>query len=57
VGKTGVPQFSDDPQAVVDDLLVDLGFAELDRAVEELGDKQVLPFRRDLHEPVRGRAR
>jgi hypothetical protein len=49
--------FADDSQPVVDDLVpgvgLDLGFAELGGAVEELGDQQVLPLRCQLHETVR----
>ena len=44
VGQAGVPQLSDDAQAVVDDLGVDLGLAELGGTVEELRDQQVLPL-------------
>ena len=36
--------------------VVDLGLAELDGAVEELGDQQVLPLRGELDEAVRLRA-
>jgi hypothetical protein len=57
VGQPGVPQLADDSQPVVDDLVpglgIDLGFAELGGAVEELGDQQVLPFWCQLHEAVR----
>jgi hypothetical protein len=44
VGQPRVPQLADDSQPIVDDLLVDLRIAKLDRAVEELGDQQVLPL-------------
>jgi hypothetical protein len=44
VGQPGVPQPPDDPKAVVDHGLVDLGLAQLHGAVEELGDQQVLPL-------------
>ena len=57
MGQPGVPQLADDPQAVVDDpvlnLGLDLGLAQLGSAVEELGDQQVLPLRGQLHEAVR----
>ena len=56
VGQAGVPQPPDDPQAVVDHAIGDLGLAQLHRPVEELGDQQVLPFGGELHEPERGRA-
>ena len=39
-------------QAVVDHLVGDLGLAELDRAGEELGDQQVLPFGGELDHAV-----
>ena len=35
--------------------VVDVGLADLDGAVEELGDQQVLPLRGDLHDPERVR--
>jgi hypothetical protein len=55
VGQAGVPQLADDPQAVVDDLVVDLGLAQLGRAVEELGDQQVLTLGGQLHDPIGAR--
>jgi hypothetical protein len=54
--QASVPQPPDDRKAVVDDLLVDGGLAQLDRSVEELGDQQVLPVWGELHKPVRDRA-
>ena len=42
-------------QPLVDDRVVDLGLADLDRIFEELGDQQVLSLGRDLHDAV-GRA-
>ena len=59
MGQPGVPQGADERQPVVHDPLVDLGVAELDRMIEELGDEQVLPFGGQLHEavgPRRGQA-
>ena len=44
------------PEAVVDHRLVDLGLAQLHRAVEELGDQQVLAVGGQLDEPVGPRA-
>ena len=58
----GVPQLADDSEAVVDDRvadlgLADLGLAKLGGAVEELGEKQVLPLRGQLHEAIWRRGR
>jgi hypothetical protein len=55
VGQAGVPQLADDAQALVDDLLVHLGLAELLGAVEELEGDQVLALRGQLDDPVGGR--
>ena len=52
VGQPGLPELADDLEAVVDDLVVDLGLAELGGAVEELGDQQVLAFGGELDHPV-----
>jgi hypothetical protein len=52
VGQPSLPELADDAQAVVDHLLVDLGLAQLGRAVEELGDQQVLPLGGELHHAV-----
>jgi hypothetical protein len=52
VGQPGLPEPADDLEAVVDDALVDLGLAQLDRAVEELGDQQVLAFGGELDHAV-----
>jgi hypothetical protein len=57
VGQTGVPEAADDLEAVIDDPLVDLGVAQLDRAVEELGDQHVLAVGGELDEAERRRAR
>ena len=47
----------DQQQPLVDHLVVDVGVADLDGAVEELGDDQVLALGRDLDDAVRpGRA-
>ena len=52
-----VPQLPDQPQPLVDHFVADVGVADLDGALEELGDDQVLTLRSDLHDPVRpGRA-
>ena len=50
--RPGLPQLADDRQAVVDHILVDLGLAQLDRAVEELRHQQVLPLRGELDHAV-----
>jgi hypothetical protein len=39
VDQPGLPELADDLEAVVDDLIGDLGFAEFDRVGEELGDQ------------------
>ena len=52
VRQPGVPQLANDPQAVVDDAVVDFGVAELYRAIEELGHQQVLPVWRELDKAV-----
>src|SRR4029077_12673032 len=52
VGQPCVPQLADHRQTVVDDRVVDVGFAELNGAVEELGDQQVFALRGELHEAV-----
>jgi hypothetical protein len=39
VGQPGLPGLADDLEAVVDDLIGDLGFAEFHRVGEELGDQ------------------
>jgi hypothetical protein len=44
VGQPGLPELADDLEAVVDDLIGDLGFAEFHRVGEELGDQEVLAF-------------
>jgi hypothetical protein len=56
-GQPRVPQPAHDPQAVVDDLDVDLGLAELGGAGQELGDQQVLAFGSQLDIAERCRAR
>ena len=53
VGEPGVPQPADSGQALVDDLVVDLGVADLDGAVEELGDEQVLALGGQLDDAQR----
>ena len=40
-------------ERLVDERVVDLGVAELDRALEELGHQHVLPLGRELDEAVR----
>ena len=57
VGEPGVPEPADERQALVDDLVVDLGVADLDGAVEELGDEQVLALGRQLDDAERRRGR
>ena len=54
VGEPGVPQPAHEREALVDDLVVDLGVADLDGAVEELGDEQVLALGRQLDDAERG---
>ncbi len=44
-------------EALVDDVVVDLGVADLGGAVDELGHQQVLPLRGDLHDAERARHR
>ena len=53
VGETGVPQDADDVKSLVDQPVVDVGVAELDGVVEELGDEHVLAFGCQLDEAVR----
>ena len=57
VGEPGVPQPAYECEALVDDLVVDLGVADLDRAIEELGDEHVLTLRRQLDDSQRRRRR
>ena len=57
VGEAGVPEPADEREALVDDLVVDLGVADLDGAVEELGDEQVLALGRQLDDAERRRGR
>ena len=57
VREPGVPELADEREALVDDLVVDLGVADLLRVVEELGDEQVLARRRELDDAVRLRGR
>jgi hypothetical protein len=52
VGDPRVPQRADQLQPLVDHLVVDVGAADFHRAVEELGDQQVLPLRGDLDDAV-----
>ena len=59
VGDTGIPQLADQGKPFVDDLIVDLGVADLLGTVEELGDEQVLALGGqldDAHGPRRGQA-
>ena len=55
VGEAGVPQPADERQALVDDVVVDLGVADLLGAVEELGDEQVLALGGQLDDAARAR--
>jgi hypothetical protein len=48
---------ADDPQPLVDQVVVDVDIADLAPAVEELGHEQVLALRGDLDDPVRRRHR
>ena len=57
MGDAGVPQLADQREALVDDLVVDLGVADLDGAVEELGDEHVLALGRQLDDADRLRRR
>ena len=52
-----VPELADQLKPLGDHLIADIGVADLDGAVEELGDDHVLALGGDLHDPVRpGRA-
>ena len=42
MGDAGIPELADEGKAFVDDLVVDLGVADLLGAIEELRDEQVL---------------
>ena len=53
VGEPGVPEPTHERQALVDDLIVDLGVADLDGAVEELGDEHVLTLGCQFDDPQR----
>ena len=57
VGDAGVPQLADESEPFVDDLVVDLGVADLLGAVEELGDEQVLAVGGQLDDAHRSRRR
>jgi hypothetical protein len=57
MGQAGLPELADDPQALVDEVVVDLDLTDLVRADKELGDEQVLALRSDLDDPVRWRHR
>ena len=57
VREPGVPELADQHEPFVDDVVVDLGVADLLRAVEELGDEQVLAGRRHLDDAVGRRGR
>ncbi|MGD0937947.1 MAG: hypothetical protein ABR922_25680 [Streptosporangiaceae bacterium] len=52
VGDPRVPQRADQQQSLADQLVVEVGAADFHRAVEVLGDQQVLPFGGDLHDAV-----
>ena len=54
VGQPGLPQAAHEREALVDDLVVDVGVADLDGPVEELGDEEVLALGRQLDDPERG---
>ena len=53
VGEAVVPHTTHQCQALVDDRIVDLGLADLDGAIEELGDQQVLAFGGELDDADR----
>ena len=53
VGQARVPELADQRQALVDDVVVDRGVTDLLRAVEELGDEQVLALGRELDDARR----
>ena len=57
MGEPGVPHPPHDLQAFVDDRVVDLGVAELDRPVDERRDEHVLTFGRQLDDAHRLRGR
>ena len=59
MGDAGVPELTQEGQPFVDDLVVDLGVADLLGTVEELGDEQVLAVGGqldDAHRPRRGQS-
>jgi hypothetical protein len=51
VSDADIPHSSDELEALVDDLVVDVGLADLDRVVEELPGDQVLELGGDLTTP------
>ena len=55
VREPAVPQLPDQREALVDDGVVDVGVADLLRAVEELGDEQVFALGRELDDARRRR--
>ena len=57
VGEPGLPQLAHDPEPLVDDGVVDLGFPDLLGPFEELGDQEVLPLGGQLDHPEWGRGR
>ncbi len=57
VGEPVVPHVADEPESLIDDGRLDVGFADLDRSVEELHHDHVLALGGDLHDPVRLRDR
>jgi hypothetical protein len=55
MGKTGVPERADRSQRIIDDDVIHFSVEQFVSAVNELGNQQVLAFRRDLCESIRGR--
>ena len=53
VGEPGIPESPHERQALVDDLIVDLGVADLLGAVHELGDEHVLTLGCQFDDPQR----
>jgi hypothetical protein len=52
MGDPRVPQAADQPQSLVDQLVIDVGVADFHRSVEVLGGHQVFPLGGDLHNAV-----
>ena len=57
MGNAGVPELPEHIEALIDDLVVDDRFSDLDGALEELHHHHVFALRRDLDDAVRRRNR